>query len=92
MSGATRWAACPALSRPLTVLGVERTWFALAATFAVALFQILQTLLPPLTAFALLYLAGRWAGRADPRLLAVLAAARRCRPRYDPAKPGRDGA
>lgn len=90
MSGATRWAACPALSRPLTVLGIERSWFALAMVVAGALFQILRTLLPPLAAFVLLCLAGRWATRADPRLLAVLGAAWRCRPRYDPAKPGRE--
>lgn len=89
MSGAIRWAACPALSRPLTVLGVERTWFALSLMVALVLLQALGTLLPPLAAFALLCLAGRWATRADPRLLAVLAAAWRCRPRYDPAKPGR---
>ena len=90
MSGATRWAACPALSRPLTVLGVERTWFVLAAVFGGVLFQALGTLLPPVAAFLLVCLAGRWATHVDPRLLAVLGAAWRCRPRYDPAKPGRE--
>lgn len=87
MSGATRWQACPALSRPLTLLGVERKFFVLSATLSAATFQALQALLPPLALFGLLLLAGRWALREDPQLLAVVAAARRCRRRYDPAKP-----
>ena len=82
-----RWTASPALSRPLTILGVERTFFVLAASGAAALFQATKTLLPPLVLFALLFLAGRWAMSVDPRLIQIVGQARRYTPRYDPGKP-----
>lgn len=92
MTPPRRWMCVPALARPLQILGVEQKWFLLSATAAVALFQILKTLTEPALAFAALYAAGRWTAKADPRLLQVLAQARRCRARYDPGKPPRAAA
>ena len=82
-----RWTASPALSRPLAILGVERTFFVLSASGSAALFQATKTLLPPLVLFVVLYLAGRWAMSVDPRLIQIVAQARRYTPRYDPGKP-----
>lgn len=82
----TRWLACGALSRPLTVLGVERRIFALAVVTAVSIFNLTKLLLPALVAWAVLYAAGRWLSAADPRALRVLAGARGRARRYDPGK------
>ena len=82
----TKWAACGALSRPLTILGVERRLFVLAAAMSLALFNATKTLLPAALAFACLYAAGRWLSAADPRALRVLSAARGRPRRYDPGK------
>lgn len=82
----TKWLACGALSRPLTILGVERRLFGLAAVTAAALFNLTKTLLPALLAFVILYAAGRSLSAADPRALRVLAAARGRARRYDPGK------
>ena len=84
---AARWTASAALSRPMTIMGVERTFLVLSACAAACVFQLTKTLLPPLVLLAVLFLAGRWAMSVDPRLLAVVAQARRCSPRYDPGKP-----
>lgn len=82
----TTWLACATLARPLTVLGVERRLFGLAAVTAAALFNLTKTLLPALLAFVVLFAAGRWLSAADPRALRVLAAARGRARRYDPGK------
>ena len=82
----TKWLGCAALSRPLTILGVERGLFGIAAISGAALFNATKTLLPALIAFAVLYAAGRWLSAADPRALRVLAAARGRARRYDPGK------
>lgn len=82
----TRWPACGALSRPLTILGVERRLFALAVVTAVSIFNLTKLLLPALTAWIVLFAAGRWLSAADPRALRVLAGARGRARRYDPGK------
>ena len=82
----TKWLACGVLSRPLTILGVERKLFLLAATSAAALFNLTKTLLPAIIAGAVLFAAGRWLSAVDPRALRVLAAARGRARRYDPGK------
>ena len=82
----TRWLACGALSRPLTILGVERRIFALGVVSAVTVFNLTKTLLPALVTWAVLYAAGRWLSAADPRALRVLAGARGRARRYDPGK------
>lgn len=82
----TKWLACGALSRPLTILGVERRLFGLAVVAAATLFNLTKTLLPAFVAFAVLYAAGRWLSKADPRALRVLGAARGRARRYDPGK------
>ena len=82
----TKWAACGALSRPLTILGVERKLFVLAAAGGLALFNATKTLLPAALAFAGLYGTGRVLSAVDPRALRVLTAARGRPARYDPGK------
>ena len=77
------------LSRPLTILGVERKLFAVAVVSAAALFNLTKTLAPALLSFAVLFAAGRWLSAADPRTLRVLGAARGRARRYDPGKPAR---
>ena len=82
----TQWLSCGALSRPLTILGVERRLFVLSAAAGLALFNATKTLLPAALAFVALYGAGRWLSAIDPRALRVLAAARGRKARYDPGK------
>ena len=82
----TKWLACGALSRPLTILGVERRLFVLAAASSLALFNATKTLLPAALVFVALYGAGRWLSAVDPRALRVLTAARGRAARYDPGK------
>ena len=82
----TKWAACGALSRPLTILGVERKLFVLAAAGSLALFNATKTLLPAALAFAAMYGAARCLSAVDPRALRVLVAARGRPVRYDPGK------
>ena len=52
--GARPWAAYPALSAPLTMMGVERRWFLLSATIGMAMWNAINStlirrgdLLPP---------------------------------------------
>lgn len=82
----TKWLACGALSRPLTILGVERRLFGVAVVAAAVLFNLTKTLVPALVTLAVLYGAGRWLSAADPRAMRVLAAARGRARRYDPGK------
>lgn len=82
----TKWLACGALSRPLTILGVERKLFGLAVVTAASVFNLTKTLVPAFVAFAALFALGRWLSAADPRALRVLAAARGRARRYDPGK------
>ncbi len=43
--GQRPWRGHPALSHPLTILGVERRWFLLSATLAVALWNAINSML-----------------------------------------------
>ena len=38
------WRGYPALSRPLTILGVERRWFLLSATLGLALWNAINSI------------------------------------------------
>ena len=42
--GARPWAAYPALSAPLTMMGVERRWFLLSATVGMAMWNAIRAL------------------------------------------------
>ena len=42
--GARPWAAYPALSAPLTMMGVERRWFLLSATIGMAMWNAINSI------------------------------------------------
>jgi len=81
-----RWTGYAALNRPLTVLGVERRLFLLAATLALAVWNATASLVAGGVVFAVCFGAGWLAGRKDPAMLAVLRAAARHPARFDPGK------
>ncbi len=68
------------------ILGVERRWFLLSATLAVALWNAGDSLLAAIFVLALLLGAGRLAWKQDPRMLSLLREATRSKVRYDPGK------
>ena len=43
--GARAWRAFPALSAPLTMMGVERRWFLLSATFALGIWNAMNSIM-----------------------------------------------
>ena len=93
MSGATdTHGAYPALSRPLTVLGCERSLFLGATCIGAAAFSSFNAPLAGVLLFVCGYGAGLLATRLDPCLPAVLLRSASCSHRYDPAlrKPGPD--
>lgn len=83
MRGQRAWHGYAVLSQPLTVLGVERRFFLLAATLAAAIWNAVNSLLAGGVVFAVLYGAGWWAWRHDPHLVSVIRTAVRYRSRYD---------
>ncbi len=88
--GTRDWPAVPALSAPLTILGVERGWFVLSLLTAVSAMNLFTAFFGPLLLFAGLYGLGLLAHWRDPQMLKIIFAAKRFRPRYDPGKrPGR---
>ena len=87
MYGTRAWTGHPALSRPLTIMGVERRFFMLAATMGMAMWNILESVTGPALIFGTLYGAGLLAWRRDPAMLQIVAAGQRARTRYDPGKP-----
>ena len=74
------------LNRPLTILGAERRLFFLALAVGGGAFNLFGSLLTGLLMFAVLYVFGRWATVADPRILRILLNSSKFRARYDPAK------
>ncbi|MBI1355763.1 MAG: hypothetical protein GC160_15595 [Acidobacteria bacterium] len=74
------------LNRPLTILGAERRLFFLALAMGGGAFNLFGSLLTGLLMFATLYVFGRWATVADPRILRILLNSSKFRARYDPAK------
>jgi type IV secretory pathway TrbD component len=75
-----------ALSRPLTILGAERTLFFFAMCLGAATFNLLASLLGGILMFLFLYFAARWATQTDPQILRFLLTAAKLRNQYDPAK------
>jgi type IV secretory pathway TrbD component len=74
------------LSRPLTILGVERKLFFFAMCLGAATFNLLGTFLGGVLVFLLLYFAARWSTAIDPQLLKLLFHAAKLRREYDPVK------
>jgi type IV secretory pathway TrbD component len=74
------------LNKPLTVWGVERNLFFLAAIMGAATFNFFATLTGGLLMFAALYFAARWATATDPQILRILLNSARFKTHYDPAK------
>lgn len=88
MRGGRVWSAYPALSRPLTIAGVDRRWFVLSATIGLAMWNAINSLITGGTIFLVLYGTGWIAWKKDPAMLVILKAASRYKTRYDPAKWG----
>ena len=74
------------LNRALTLLGVDRRLFFMAAGLGVASFNLFRSLLGGLMMFALLYGFGLWTTKRDPALLSVLLRSMGQRSLYDPMK------
>lgn len=86
MRGARTWRGYPALSRPLTILGVERRWFLLSATLGLAMWNAINSIVIGLVIFGVLYGAGFRAWKQDPHMLEILRVSAKFRARYDPGK------
>ena len=89
MRGSTVWHGHPTLSRPITILGVERRWFMLAATIGLGMWNAVGSLVTGGVMFAALWGAGLLAWKRDPAMLQIIAAGQSARARYDPGKPTR---
>ena len=87
MTGATVWTGHPTLSRPITILGVERRWFMMAATLGLGMWNALNSIFTAAVIFGVLYGAGLMAWKRDPAMLKIIAAGQSSRSRYDPGKP-----
>ena len=74
------------LSRPLTILGVERKLFFFAMCLGAGTFNLLNSLSGGVLIFLLLYFFSRWATVTDPQILKLLLRAAQLRRQYDPAK------
>ena len=83
MRGRRQWHGYAILSQPLTVLGVERRFFLLAATLGAAIWNAVNSLTAGGLVFGVLYAAGWLAWRHDQNLVGVIRAAIRYRGRYD---------
>ena len=80
------WRGHATLSAPLKMMGVERRWFLLSATVALALWNAINSLLIGGVIFGVLYTAGLLAWRKDPAMLSILKVSASFRARYDPGK------
>ena len=80
------WRAYPALSKPLTIMGVERKWFLLSATLGMAMWNAINSIVIGIVIFGALYAIGFWAWKQDPHMLEILRASTKFRARYDPGK------
>lgn len=89
MTGSKVWLGHPTLSRPLTILGVERRWLMMSATIGLGMWNALNSMVTAGIIFAVLYLAGLLAWKRDPAMLQIIAAGQSSRIRYDPGKPSK---
>lgn len=88
MRGQKVWGAYPTLSAPLTIMGVERKWFMVSVTIALAMWNAINSLVTGLVIFVVLYVAGWLAWRKDPHMMSILRISTRFKTRYDPGKWG----
>ena len=79
-------AVSKSINKPLTIWGVERRLFFLAAVMGAATFNFFASLLSGIVMFAGLYGFGRWATGADPEILRIVLNSSRFRTQYDPVK------
>jgi type IV secretory pathway TrbD component len=86
MSSRTSHPVYRSLNKPLTIWGVERRLFFLAAMIGAAMFNYFGSLLGGLLMFAGLFAAARWATATDPQMLRILLNSARFKTQYDPAK------
>lgn len=74
------------VNKPLTVWGVERKLFFLAAIVGAATFNMFASLLSGLVMFLALYFLARWATKVDPQLLRILLNSTKFKREYDAAQ------
>ena len=79
------WRGYPALSKPLTIMGVERRWFLLSATLGMAMWNALNSIMTGAMIFAVLYGVGFWAWKQDPNMIEILGKAASFAPATIPA-------
>ena len=84
--GGRLWPCYASLSRPLTIMGVERTWFILSATLGLGMWNALNSIITAVVIFGVLYGFGFWAWKQDPNMLSIFRSAAKFRLRYDPGK------
>lgn len=76
----------PSLNRALTMFGLERRLFMLAAFSGAAVFNSFGSLLGGILMFALLYMLARWATATDPQFFEIVFRAASFKTRFDCAK------
>jgi type IV secretory pathway TrbD component len=74
------------LHKPLTYLGVERTFFYFVCVGAVGSFNLFNSILAGIAVFIGGFAFGHWVTNSDPAFLRILARSERYKPRYDAAK------
>jgi len=74
------------MTRPLTLLGVERRLFFLALLLGAATFNLFYSLLAGVLTFAIVYAFARVCTTVDLQMLPILLRSFRGRPRYDAAR------
>ena len=79
------WRGYPALSKPLTIMGVERRWFLLSATLGLAMWNAINSIVTGAVIFAVLYAVGFWAWKQAPNMLEILRASAKFAPATIPA-------
>ena len=74
------------ISRPLTILRVERKLFFFAMCVGAGTFNLLGSLLGGMLMFLLLYFVASWATKTDSQILRILLTSAKVRTQYDPSK------
>ena len=82
----TRNPVYQSLNKPLTILGVERRLFFVAAGMGAITFNFFGSLAGGILMFVALYLTALWATSTDPEILRILLTSSRWKSQYDPAK------
>jgi len=75
-----------AMTRPLTLMGVERRLFFLALLLGAATFNLFYSLLGGLLTFSIVYASARACASVDAQMLPILLRSLTGRPRYDAAR------